>query len=115
MSMLTEQTKKLRKTAYEVENIKNDTIGLLTRDSRTLADAVMQMRDAADTIENLRNRLTETCHDLSGTGANGEQVFHCSECGCVMSLYDLDGANVLCTNHVFDYPRYCPNCGRMVI
>jgi rubrerythrin len=102
MSMLTAQVENLRIMARLVRDY----------DYREIS---RELREAADTIENLRNRLTETCHDLSGTGANGEQVFHCSECGCVMSLYDLDGANVLCTNHVFDYPRYCPNCGRMVI
>lgn len=101
MSMLTTQVENLRIMARLVRDY----------DHREIS---RELREAADTIENLRNRLTETCHDLSGTGANGEQVFHCSECGCVMSLYDLDGANVLCTNHVFDYPRYCPNCGRMV-
>lgn len=55
-----------------------------------------------------------TCRDLGGTGANGEQVFNCSECGCVLSLYDRDGSNNLCTSFVFDYPRYCPECGRKV-
>ena len=55
-----------------------------------------------------------TCRDLGGTGANDEQVFNCSECGCVLSLYDRDGSNNLCTSFVFDYPRYCPNCGRKV-
>lgn len=56
-----------------------------------------------------------TCRDLSGTGANGEQVFKCSECGCVLSLYDRDGSNNLCTSFIFDYPRYCPECGRRVV
>lgn len=56
-----------------------------------------------------------TCHDLGGTGANGEQVFNCSECGCVLSLYDRDGSNNLCTSFIFDYPRHCPECGRKVV
>lgn len=56
-----------------------------------------------------------TCQDLGGTGANDEQVFNCSECGCVLSLYDRDGSNNLCTSFVFDYPRYCPECGRRVV
>ena len=58
---------------------------------------------------------TGTCHDLGGTGANGEQVFDCSECGCVLSLYDRDGTNTLCTHFICDYPRYCPECGRKVV
>lgn len=56
-----------------------------------------------------------TCHDLGGIGANEEQVFRCSECGCILSLYDRDGSNNLCTSFIFDYPRYCPECGRRVI
>ena len=56
-----------------------------------------------------------TCHDLGGIGANGEQVFNCSECHCVLSLYDRDGSNNLCTSFIFDYPRYCPECGRRVV
>ena len=55
-----------------------------------------------------------TCHDKGGTDENGQQVFNCSECGCVLSLYDRDGSNNLCTGFVFDYPRYCPSCGRKV-
>jgi hypothetical protein len=58
---------------------------------------------------------TGTCQDLGGTGANDEQVFNCSECGCVLSLYDRDGSNNLCTSFIFDYPRYCPECGRKVV
>ena len=56
-----------------------------------------------------------TCQDLGGTGANDEQVFNCSECGCVLSLYDRDGSNNLCTSFIVDYPRYCPECGRKVV
>lgn len=55
------------------------------------------------------------CHDLGGTGANGEQVFNCDKCGCVLSLYDRDGSNNLCTSFVFDYPRFCPECGAEVV
>ena len=57
----------------------------------------------------------ETCHDLGGIGANGEDVFDCDKCGCVMSLYDSDGTNTLCTSFIYDYPRYCPACGRKVV
>lgn len=67
-------------------------------------------------VERFENMLGPgTCRDLGGTGANDEQVFNCSECGCVLSLYDRDGSNNLCTSFVFDYPRYCPECGRMVV
>ena len=56
----------------------------------------------------------EECEDEGGIGANGEQVFSCSECGCVLSLYDSDGMNTLCTGFVHDYPRFCPSCGKAV-
>jgi rubrerythrin len=54
------------------------------------------LREAADTIENLRNRLTETCHD---TGEDPMR-FVCSECGGV------EGETL---------PHYCPSCGRKVV
>lgn len=53
-----------------------------------------------------------TCEDLGGTDHNGEQVFNCSKCGCVLRLYDNEGVNTLCTHFVYDYPRFCPSCGR---
>lgn len=54
------------------------------------------------------------CHDEGGTDANGQQVFNCSACGCVLSLYDREGLNTLMTSFICDYPRYCPECGRKV-
>ena len=55
-----------------------------------------------------------TCKDLGGIGADGEVVFNCSECGCVLSVFDKDGMNNLCTSFIYDYPRFCPNCGRRI-
>lgn len=60
-------------------------------------------------------RYERTCRDLGGCDTAGMQVFNCSECGCVLSLFDVSGANTLCTNHIYDYPRYCPECGAKVI
>lgn len=56
-----------------------------------------------------------TCKDLGGTDANGRDVFNCSRCGCVLSLYDIDGSNNLCTSFIFDYPHFCPECGARVV
>lgn len=56
-----------------------------------------------------------TCEDLGGTDANGRDVFNCSRCGCVLSLYDIDGSNNLCTSFIFDYPHFCPECGARVV
>jgi hypothetical protein len=59
--MLTAQANHLREMAYTVERVKNDAIGKLSLSgSITLATAAMDMRDAADTIAQLRN----TCNDL---------------------------------------------------
>ena len=102
MSMLTEQTKELRKTAYEVENIKNDTIGLLTRDRLTLAYAAKQMREAADTIADLRLQLMEqTCELEINTDMTAVK---CSRCGYVVPK----GSNLMSV-------RYCAGCGRQVV
>jgi len=61
MSMLTAQANHLREMAYTVERVKNDAIGKLSLSgSIALATAAMDMRDAADTIAQLRN----TCNDL---------------------------------------------------
>ena len=104
MSMLTEQCDKLRKAAYEVERIKNDASGMLMGDTITLADVAMQLREAADTIAALRNRLTETCHNVAEYPEDGfwpSPHFKCSECGA---------------SHVsMEYVRYCPSCGRRVV
>jgi hypothetical protein len=87
MSMLTAQCDRLRETADEVERIKHNNADWLWRDGITLMDAARELREAADTIEGLRNRLTDIvlCH--SDENDDGE---------------DNDW-------------RYCPNCGRKVV
>ena len=82
MSMLTAQCAKLRKAAKAYEDVAPYTAAL--------------MREAADTIAALRNRLTETCHDTNESPLR----FVCSECGGVTSEIA---------------PRYCPACGREVV
>ena len=55
-----------------------------------------------------------TCDDI-GNVAEGGNEFHCSECGCVLQVYDDAGCNNLCTSFVFDWPRFCPECGAKVV
>lgn len=82
-----------------------------------------EFRPWPDTVHVVRGRTGETlryvpertCYDEGGTDYHGEQLFHCSECGCLLSLYNLDGTNTLCTSLIYDYPRYCPECGRKVV
>jgi rubrerythrin len=99
--MLTAQCDGLRETADEVERIKHNNADWLWRDGITLVDAARELRDAADTIENLRNRLTETCHDVG----LAPYFFECSECG---KTHLRNAAYV-------DMPNYCPECGRKVV
>ena len=60
MSMLSSMCDKLRTTADEVERIKHNNADWLWRDGVTLMDAVRELRDAADTIDNLRGM----CQDV---------------------------------------------------
>lgn len=108
MSMLTEQIKRLRETAAELCQYGTHFGYSVTRDP-LMRDAARQMVEAADTIENLRNRLTETCHMVLKDDHEeyGESFFvwwECDECGGVLP-------NGFGTPEV----RYCPNCGRKVV
>ena len=110
MSMLTAQAEGLRETADEVERIKHNNADWLWRDAITLDDAVKEMRDAADTIENLRDRLTEpwTCRiDFIDTferyDGDEEYLCECSVCG---------GKS---WEPAHDLPQYCRKCGAKVV
>ena len=95
MSMLTAQVGKLRDRAREL------------RRGRWLdgADDARLLDDAADTIENLRGRLTEqTCINVADPPEEGfwpMPHFKCFVCG---AYYVTD-----------KYVYYCPNCGRKVV
>lgn len=107
MSMLTSQCDKLRETAADLRA--HSTFvgfgGAVNRDPM-LFDAAQQMEDAADTIEELRNRLTDValCHNIAPDYLD----FLCDSCGFVHYHSDEndggDGNRWL----------YCPNCGRKV-
>ena len=60
MSMLSSMTEKMRETADKVERFERRNSDWLWRDSTTITRAVVELRDAADTIDYLRN----TCNDL---------------------------------------------------
>jgi rubrerythrin len=63
------------------------------------------LRYAADTITDLRNRLTETCRNADASAEAGgvwhSPRFVCSECGAAYVMSD--------------YARFCPRCGRRVV
>ena len=109
MSMLSEQIKELWKKADELDE-HGAFIGFggsVNRDP-LMHDAAVLMRDAADTIESLRDRLhatIETC-ELKGRsdicskcGASVERVTH--------SIFEM-GDGFACR------PNFCPNCGAKV-
>ncbi len=102
MSMLTAQCDKLRDRARELRQ---------GRWSDGADDAAL-MDDAADVIENLRDRLTdtETCRfnvviDQDPTLRRRGNICECDACGyrCAYGFI------------VDERFRYCPNCGRKVV
>lgn len=60
MSMLSSMTEKMRETADKVERFERRNSDWLWRDATTITRAAVELRDAADTIDYLRN----TCNDL---------------------------------------------------
>lgn len=88
MSMISSQCDKLRRTADEIERIKNNNTDWLWRDAVTLTDAVEQMREAADLILELRNNLQQ---------ANSENAKLRELVGVVYS--DLVDVNLLMENN----------------
>ena len=105
MGMLTAQCKRLRTMADEVERIKHNNADWLWRDAVTLIKAVTAMRAAADTIDDLRLRLQESCHLVTeSTDArdwpNNQRCDHCGEYVAVVSP---------------EVVRYCPSCGRRIV
>ena len=112
MSMLSVQCKTLRKVAYEVERIKHNNADWIWRDGITLMDAAREMRDAADTIAELRLRCQElqekewrTCHLVTeSTDArdwpNNQRCDHCGEYVAVVSPERVN---------------FCPSCGKRIV
>lgn len=100
MSMLTEQAKKLRETAAELCQYGTHFGYSVTRDP-LMRDAARQMVNAADTIENLRNRLTDMCELEINTDMT---AIKCSRCGYVVPK----GTDLMSVH-------YCAGCGRKVI
>jgi hypothetical protein len=94
MSMLTAQCDELREMASRLE-----------WEGFPLPDVTSLLRDAADTIESLRGRLTEqTCINVADPPEEGfwpMPHFKCFVCG---AYYVTD-----------KYVYYCPNCGRKVV
>lgn len=107
MSMLTSQVENLRIMARLVREYEYREIS-------------WALRHAADTIENLRNRLTEreTCR-ISAIWVEDElehdcreYVMHCESCNHQFGyiLYNEDG-----NAWMHEKPKFCPICGARVV
>jgi predicted RNA-binding Zn-ribbon protein involved in translation (DUF1610 family) len=97
MSMLTAKVENLRIMARLVRDY----------DYREIS---RELREAADTIENLRNRLTEY-------GMCDTDDYVCPQCGTVMDYVtrgDDDEKVIPMDDYVIPL-HYCPRCGRRVV
>lgn len=111
MSMLTAQVGKLRETAANLRAHSTFVgFGGGVNINHEMVDAARQMEDAADTIENLRDRLAEpwTCRmDFIDTferyDGDEEYLCECSVCG---------GKS---WEPAHDLPQYCRKCGAKVV
>lgn len=104
-----------RKGTYTLYDDEGDVIG------RICADTGRAM------IGNAFYEKVETCHDISEQYDYDGLVFHCSECGCELFLetyihhdddheymYDSFEPNMWINGRV-EYPKFCPNCGRVIV
>lgn len=140
MSMLSAQADELRDRAHELKMLASGMdapyIVPSTKETMALAmaSAASEMREAADTIMSLRDRLqetVETCeltifadvpfdvdYEIEGYGSGHDYaaLAECSKCGAYVIVppayhhvltYDGD--------EVYQPYRYCPNCRREVV
>ena len=81
MSMLSSMTDKLRKTADEISRFRHGTVDFLQL-GVAMADAASQMRDAADTIDYLRNTCNDIQRDNEKLKALVRDMWHDGMCEC---------------------------------
>lgn len=94
--MLTGQAQRLRTVADQMDKVLSGKYDAIN--PSTISPL---LRDAADTIEDLRNRLTETCELEINTDMTAVK---CSRCGYVVPK----GTNLMNV-------KYCAGCGRKVV
>lgn len=100
MSMLTAQANHLREMAYTVERVKNDAVGKLSLSgSIALSTAAMDMRDAADTIAQLRN----TCHDLQRENEKLKALVHDMWCDGMCDCDEFSRSIGVCVKCEYGY------------
>lgn len=114
MSVLSEQIKELREMA-DATHRRSREIGLNYGMGRGLADVSRILREAADTIESLRERLQRA----EGIGFGGcELVRHEVELPDSLKDADVDISVYTCSvcgKRMFSDYNFCPNCGRCCV
>lgn len=106
MSMLTEQCSTLRVLADKLRNVHARKDNDFIESCETLFWSMGAMREAADTIESLRDRLQDDvlrgeCEWVFDKKYMAYDAYHCSICG--HTEHKLDKSDEL--------PNYCKNCG----
>lgn len=118
MSMLGSQADRLRLTA--------DVISERGVTSGDLAIIEIRLREAADTIESLRDRLqvvSETCENVyPGNPIDRHMMFQCSACGHVQTngtyppeWWNAEHTDDECVAYDGEPIRFCPHCGRKAV
>ena len=79
-----------------------------TRNLPTIAHVLERYADLIDPQE----RTCRNIHDAESYG-----WFECSECGCGLEVLNDEGISNIedRDGHFIDRPRYCPNCGAMIV
>ena len=62
----------------------------------------------------VKQDLSRECEDIGGTDGYGNPVFHCSRCGCLVSLYNSEGVNTISSRRIYETVYFGPNCGAEV-
>lgn len=114
MSMLSLQADKLRKYAERLRQLANGAVNQGFPARQDLFESAAEMREAADTIISLRDRLQAaevggTCEWVLEHSGTMYDKWRCSECGylfveprCDQGYTDLE-------------PNFCPSCGQKVV
>lgn len=124
MSAPTSQADRLRTAADQLEKVMRGRFDAINPN-----DLPPLLREAADTIDDLCNRLTDTCRNIAVLNADGtsQYYFVCSACGLAVDSYlgvvrtdyvtRKDGTKdyqTFCVGDRYEFER-CPSCGRRVV
>lgn len=78
-----------------------------------IAQSVLDVMGEGVTIGEATANLIDrpTCNDIGD-----DWTFCCSVCGCELDIFGIDGGEpTMWKDKVAQVPKYCPECGRMVV